>query len=58
MRDIDTSGTADDNYLEHNEQVNALWESYASGHPVRVPMIIGMNPRIWLLESIREVILP
>lgn len=37
-------------FHEHNEEVTRLWESYSSGCPVRVPMIIGMNPRIWLLD--------
>lgn len=38
-------------FRQHNEQVSALWEGYALGQPARVPMIIGMNPRVWLLDE-------
>ncbi|MDA0748442.1 MAG: hypothetical protein O2954_18140 [bacterium] len=32
-------------YEEHNEEVRAVWEAYHRGKPVRVPMVLGVNPR-------------
>lgn len=37
-------------FQKHNEEVKRVWESYSSGCPIRVPMIIGMSQRIWLLD--------
>ncbi len=37
-------------YKRHNEQVKEVWDSYNKGTPIRVPMIIGVNPRYILLD--------
>lgn len=33
------------NFAEHNEEVRRVWEAYRAGQPIRVPMILGVNPR-------------
>ncbi|MBQ9357931.1 MAG: hypothetical protein IJT95_00095 [Abditibacteriota bacterium] len=33
-------------FSAHNEEVRTVWEAYHAGRPVRVPMILGVNPRI------------
>jgi len=33
-------------YTQHNEEVKEVWDSFYSGKPIRVPMILGINPRI------------
>lgn len=35
-------------YQKHNEEQRAVWEAFRSGDPVRVPMILGVNPRVLL----------
>lgn len=35
----------------HNNNVRRVWENFYSGHPERVPVIIGINPRYWILNS-------
>ena len=37
-------------FIRHNEEVKEVWERYNAGDPIRVPMILGINPRIWLLD--------
>ena len=37
-------------FTRHNEEVREVWERYHAGDPIRVPMILGINPRIWLLD--------
>ena len=37
-------------FVRHNEEVKEVWARYNAGDPVRVPMILGINPRIWLLD--------
>ncbi len=32
-------------YQAHNHQVQAVWEAYRTGRPIRVPVILGINPR-------------
>ena len=38
-------------YEKHNEEVNKVWEAYRSGNPVRIPMVLGMNPRMVILDE-------
>ncbi|MCL2772112.1 MAG: hypothetical protein FWD71_02075 [Oscillospiraceae bacterium] len=38
-------------FERHNEEVNKIWEAYHNGNPVRIPMIIGMNPRMVILDE-------
>lgn len=35
----------------HNDEVKAVWEAYQAGKPTRVPVILGVNPRVVLLNS-------
>lgn len=37
-------------YDRHNELVRAVWDAYHAGKPTRVPVILGVNPRIFLLN--------
>ncbi len=37
-------------YEAHNAEVKQVWEAYHAGRPVRVPVILGINPRVWLLN--------
>jgi hypothetical protein len=38
-------------FTRHNEEVRLVWETYHSGHPIRVPFgPLGINPRIWVLD--------
>jgi len=34
----------------HNEEVRAVWDAYNAGKPIRVPVILGVNPRVILLN--------
>lgn len=36
---------------QHNEETRRVWDAYHSGNPIRVPVILGINPRILLLNS-------
>ena len=38
-------------YVKHNEEVNKIWESYYNGQPIRIPMILGINPRVIILDE-------
>ena len=38
-------------FERHNEEVNNVWEPYHNGNPVRIPMILGMNPRMVILDE-------
>lgn len=40
----------DYDYKVHNEKVQKVWQSYHEGNPIRIPMIIGINPRYILLD--------
>ena len=35
----------------HNEEVKEVWDAYHAGKPIRVPVILGLNPRYYLLSS-------
>ncbi len=37
-------------YAAHNEYVREVWRSYDAGTPIKTPVILGINPRIWLLD--------
>ena len=37
-------------YTSHNEHVKQVWDAYHSGKPMRVPVILGVNPRVILLN--------
>ncbi|MGQ9455468.1 MAG: uroporphyrinogen decarboxylase family protein [Armatimonadota bacterium] len=37
-------------FRAHNEEVRAVWEAYNAGKPIRVPVMLGVNPRIILLN--------
>jgi len=38
-------------YVQHNEEVQQVWESYWAGQPIRVPMgNFTIGPRIWVLD--------
>jgi uroporphyrinogen-III decarboxylase len=37
-------------YEKHNEEVRQVWDAYKAGKPTRVPVILGINPRIILLN--------
>ncbi len=39
------------NFNKHNEEVKQVWDAYRQGKPVRVPMVLGMNPRMILLDK-------
>ena len=34
----------------HNAEVREVWEAYHAGNPIRVPMTLGINPRLTLLD--------
>lgn len=34
----------------HNEDVKAVWEAYHARKPTRVPVVLGVNPRVLLLN--------
>ncbi len=36
---------AEIDYQRHNAEVRQVWEAYHRGQPLRVPMILGINPR-------------
>lgn len=35
----------DEALARHNDQVRAVWDAYRKGHPIRVPIIFGINVR-------------
>ena len=37
-------------FKQHNEEVKQVWESFQARKPVRVPMSLGIGPRIWILD--------
>lgn len=38
-------------YRRHNEEVRRVWNAYHSGNPIRVPMILGLSSRFYLLDE-------
>ncbi len=41
---------AEYDFQSHNREVRAVWESYRAGAPIRMPMVIGVNPRHILMD--------
>lgn len=41
------SGT---DFTAHNEEVREVWRTYHEGSPIRTPMVLGVNPRLVLLD--------
>ena len=41
-------------FREHNTQVRQVWDRFYAGSPCRIPMIVGVNPRYWLLDPRRN----
>lgn len=37
-------------FAEHNAEVKHVWDAYNLGNPIRVPMTLGMGPRILLMN--------
>ncbi len=37
-------------WSEHNKEVRRVWEAYHAGKPYRIPVMLGVNPRIFLLD--------
>ena len=37
-------------FEKHNEEVKRVWDAFNVGRPMRVPVILGINPRIHLLN--------
>ena len=37
-------------FSRHNEEVQQVWEAYRAGKPVRTPMVLATNPRIWIQD--------
>ncbi len=35
-------------FSRHNEEVKQVWEAYRASRPVRTPMLLATNPRIWI----------
>jgi hypothetical protein len=42
--------TASLDVAAHNAEVREVWDRYHAGRPIRVPMVLGVNPRHLLLE--------
>ncbi len=37
-------------FERHNEEIKAVWDAYHAREPIRVPVIVGVNPRVLLLN--------
>jgi hypothetical protein len=37
-------------FQKHNEEVKQVWDAFNAGKPIRVPVTLGINPRIFLLN--------
>lgn len=38
-------------YAAHNAEAHDVWEAYHAGRPIRVPMVLGVNPRYLICEK-------
>ena len=38
-------------FQAHNREVEEVWSAYNAGAPIRVPMILGVNPRYYIFSS-------
>ena len=43
-----------DRFAEHNAQQKQVWDAFHAGKPIRVPVLIGCNPRMILLDPARN----
>lgn len=41
---------SDIEFEKHNEEVRQVWEAFRARRPIRVPVILGINPRVYLLN--------
>lgn len=39
-----------EDFARHNEEQQQVWASFRAGNPIRVPVMIGCNPRMLLLD--------
>jgi len=39
------------NFKEHNAEVKKIWKSFDEGNPIRMPMIIGVGSRFYMLNE-------
>ena len=37
-------------FAAHNAEVKEVWEAFNAGHPIRVPMILGVSSRLTILN--------
>lgn len=37
-------------FTQHNEEQRQVWEAFWAGKPIRVPVMLGINPRTYLLN--------
>jgi len=37
-------------WTQHNEEVKAVWQAYRDRKPIRVPFILGINPRLTMFD--------
>lgn len=38
-------------FKKHNDEVTVTWQAYRSGNPTRVPMVLGISSRFYLLDE-------
>ncbi|MBI4551369.1 MAG: hypothetical protein HY710_03825 [Candidatus Latescibacteria bacterium] len=38
-------------YAQHNAEVKAIWDAYYKREPIRVPIILGINPRYTMFDD-------
>lgn len=39
------------NFEDHNKEVKELWESFEKGRPLRIPMVLGLSSRFFILNN-------
>lgn len=37
-------------FTAHNKEARAVWDSFYAGAPIRMPVMLGLNPRYYLLD--------
>jgi len=50
MVEAETPTMLDIDFAAHNREAAEVWEAYYAGHPIRVPVFLGINVRYWLLS--------
>ena len=38
-------------FVKHNDEVRQIWDSYHANKPIRVPMILGLSSRFYILDN-------